>query len=54
MQMKNKTTTFLKSMKGEEELPTPKKSNKLESMLIDYIKDKNKFYEFEKFLTQNK
>jgi hypothetical protein len=42
--MNSKTANFLSSMKGEEELPTPKKSNKLDSKLIEYIKDEKKFY----------
>jgi hypothetical protein len=51
--MKAKATNFLSSMKGEE-LPTPKKSNKLNSRLIKYINDHERFIALEKFLTQNK
>ena len=42
-QVRIRTTAFLKSINNEE-LPTPKKSNKLESSLIKYINDKEKFY----------
>jgi hypothetical protein len=44
---------FLNSLK-KDDLPTPKKSNKLDTRLIRYINDKEKFYQLEKFLHDKK
>lgn len=41
--IRNRTNNFLEGIKNEE-LPTPKKSNKLDSKLISYLNDKEKFY----------
>jgi len=43
----------LQNKKGEE-LPTPKKSNKLEKRLIHYINNSDLFVKLEKFLIQSK
>ena len=51
--IRNRANNFLDSLK-KDEMPTPKKSNKLDSKLIAYIIDKEKFYQFEKFLSQKK
>lgn len=51
--IRNRTNNFLEGIKNEE-LPTPKKSNHLESRLISYLNDKEQFYRFEKFLSERK
>jgi hypothetical protein len=52
-QVANKANTFFESIKNEE-LPTPKKqSNQLDSQLLVYLSDKDKYLELEKFLSSN-
>jgi hypothetical protein len=52
-QVANKANTFFESIKNEE-LPTPKKqSNQLDSQLLVYLSDKDKYLKLEKFLSLN-
>ena len=51
--MRHKAENFLESLKNEE-LPTPKRSNKLDSRLIRYINDREKFLQLENFLCKRK
>ena len=37
-----------------EDLPTPKKSQKLDTILIEIINDEEQFYELENFLSEEK
>ena len=52
--MANKANSFFESIKNEE-LPTPKKqSSQLDSQLLVFLSDKQKYMELEKFLSNNK
>ena len=49
----NKAALFLDSHKTED-LPTPKKSQQLDIKLIEIINDEDRFYELERFLSEEK
>ena len=49
----NKAEIFLDSHKSED-LPTPKKSQQMDIQLIEIINDEERFYELERFLSEEK